>query len=73
MKKAGAIILIIGLVITVFTGLNFVTSEKVVDIGELEINAKRNHSLSWSPMVGVIVTSIGVGFYLLGNKKSLKA
>jgi hypothetical protein len=68
MKKAGIIILILGLLVTMFTGLNFVTREKVVDIGELEIHANKNHSLSWSPVIGVVMMAIGAGFYLLGSK-----
>ena len=37
MKKAGIIIIVIGLVITLITGFNFVTKEKVLDVGELQI------------------------------------
>ena len=69
MKKAGIIILIIGLVVTIVTGLTFVTREKVVDIGKLEINANKRHSLSWSPAVGVIIMTVGAGVYLTGAKK----
>jgi hypothetical protein len=69
MKKAGIIILIIGLVVTIVTGLSFVTREKVVDIGELEIHANKKHSLSWSPVVGVVMMAIGAGVYLVGTKK----
>ncbi len=69
MKNAGIIILIIGLVVTIVTGLTFVTREKVVDIGKLEINANKKHSLSWSPVVGVVMMAIGAGVYLTGTKK----
>ena len=69
MEKAGFIILIIGLVITIVTGLTFVTREKVVDIGKLEINANKKHSLSWSPVVGVVMMTIGAGVYVTGTKK----
>jgi hypothetical protein len=62
--------LIIGLAFTLFTGFSFVTMEKVVDIGKLEISAKMNHSISWSPTVGVIAIAIGAGLYLPGRKHS---
>jgi hypothetical protein len=52
-----------------YTGLTFVTREKVVDIGKLEINANKKHSLSWSPVVGVVMMTIGAGVYLTGTKK----
>jgi hypothetical protein len=46
-----------------------VTREKVVDIGKLKINGKKKHSLSWSPVVGVVMMTIGAGAYLTGTKK----
>jgi len=69
MKKAGIIILIVGLAVTFVTGLSFVTREQVVDIGKLEIKAKKKHSLSWSPVVGVVMMTIGAGVYLIGARK----
>ena len=69
MKKAGIIILMIGLVVTIVTGLTFVTREKVIDLGKLEINANKKHSLSWSPVVGVVMMTIGAGVYLTSTKK----
>jgi hypothetical protein len=69
MKRTGLVILIIGLIITLFTGFNFFTREKVVDIGELEIMANKKHSVAWSPWVGVAVMAVGAGVYLAGSKK----
>lgn len=69
MKNAGLIILVIGLLITIFTGFNFVTKKKVVDIGKLEITKDENHFLSWSPLVGIVVMVVGGAVYLLGAKK----
>lgn len=69
MKQSGIVILIIGLIITIFTGFNYFTREKVVDIGELEIMANKKHSMSWSPLVGVAVMAVGAGVYVIGMKK----
>ena len=38
MKTAGIILLVVGLLMTLYTGFTYVTKEKVVDIGELEIS-----------------------------------
>ena len=70
MKKTGIIIFVIGLIGTAFTGFNFVTREKVVDIGELEIMADKNHTLAWKPALGVAVMLVGGVVYLFGAKKS---
>lgn len=69
MKAAGIVIVVIGLLITLFTGFNFVTKKKVVDIGNLEITADKKHSVAWSPLVGIAVMVIGGGIYLYGAKK----
>ncbi len=69
MKKAGIIILVIGLVITLITGFNFVTKEKVLEVGELQITRDKQHSLAWSPVVGVVVMVIGGAVLLFGVHK----
>lgn len=73
MKKAGVIILVIGALITVFTGLNFTysTTENIVDAGNFQINQRKTHSLPWPPIIGIAVMAIGGGAYMLGIKRSL--
>ena len=68
MKNAGIIILVIGLLLTIFTTITFFTREKVVDIGEIEITAKNRHHVKWSPLIGVAVMAAG-GVVLLVSKK----
>jgi hypothetical protein len=46
-KTIGIIIMIIGLVMTLYTGFNYVTREKVVDIGKIEITADKDNAVSW--------------------------
>lgn len=69
MKKAGFITFALGLLITVFTGLNYVTQEVVVESGNLNITRDSNHGFSWSPLIGIAVMCIGVGIFVGGFKK----
>jgi len=69
MKRTGLIILVIGVLITVFTGFSFITREKVVDLGELEITQNKNHGITWSPIIGIVVMVVGGGIYLVGSGK----
>jgi hypothetical protein len=71
MKKTGAILFIIGVLITVFTVFPFTTSKKVVDIGDLEISQKETYSLPWKPIVGATIMAVGLCFYLIGTKRPL--
>ncbi len=71
MKKSGMIILIAGLLMTVYTGFNYVTTEKVVDLGELEITKDKQHTVQWQPYVGIAVMVIGGAILFVGRKETL--
>jgi hypothetical protein len=59
MKKAGIVIIILGLLLTIFTAFTYFTREKVVDLGTVEITANKRHHLKWSPLIGVAVMAVG--------------
>jgi len=59
MKNAGIVIVIIGLLLTIYTTFTCFTKEKVVDLGAIEITSDKPHHLSWSPLIGVAVMAIG--------------
>lgn len=52
-----------------YTGFNYVTTEKVVDLGPIEINKEKNHFVQWPPIVGVVLIIGGV-VLLVFDKKS---
>lgn len=59
MKTIGIILIIIGLVLTIFTAFTFFSKEKVVDLGKIEINKDKPHHISWSPIIGIVVMGVG--------------
>lgn len=69
LKTIGLIIVIIGLIMTLYNGFNFVTREKVVEIGDVQITRDKEQSASWSPFIGIGIMVIGGGVYLYGKKK----
>ncbi len=68
-KSVGFILIALGIVMMVYTGFNYVTTETVVDLGPIEINKDKNHFLGWSPIVGIVLLVAGV-IALLSNKRS---
>jgi uncharacterized membrane protein YdcZ (DUF606 family) len=68
-KSIGIALIIIGIVMTIYTGFNYVTREKVVDIGPLQINKENNHPVEWSPFIGVIVLVVG-GFLVIKSSNN---
>ena len=70
MKTAGILILIVGLLMTLYTGFTYVTQEKVVDLGELEITKDNQHNVHWQPYIGIGMMVIGGVVLILDRKKS---
>ncbi|MBU2062746.1 MAG: hypothetical protein KKH44_12975, partial [Bacteroidetes bacterium] len=59
-RSIGIAIIVIGAIMVFYTGFNYVTKEKVVDIGPIEINKEENHPVQWSPIVGVALLVGGI-------------
>ena len=58
---------------TLYTGFNYVTKEKVVDLGELQITKDKEHSVNWQPYLGIGVMIIGGVVLVMSRKKSVIA
>jgi hypothetical protein len=70
MKKLGLIIMVIGLAMAVFTGFDYFTREKVVDVGSIEITANKKHSLDWSPILGLVAAAVGAGLFFVSSRRA---
>ncbi len=55
----------------VYTGFNFVTTEKVVDLDPIKINQEKNHPVQWSPVVGIVLLDGGLVIIVRDKKKTL--
>ena len=68
-KTIGILLLAIGILMIAYTGFSYVTTEKVVDIGPIEINKEKNHSVQWPPIVGVVLLIGGIVVIAFDKKK----
>lgn len=68
-KTLGIVLIVIGIIMLAYTGFNYVTTEKVVDIGPIEINAQKNHTVNWPPVAGLVLIIGGVFIVALDKKK----
>jgi uncharacterized membrane protein YdcZ (DUF606 family) len=59
-RTLGIVLLAVGIVMMIFTGFKYVTKEKVVDLGPLEISADKKHSVEWTPIVGLVLIVGGI-------------
>lgn len=68
MKTLGIVLAVIGLMMMIYTGFNYVTKEKVVDLGPIEISKEKNHPVQWSPIVGVVLLVGGIVVIVISKK-----
>jgi len=68
LRPLGIALSIIGIVMIIYTGFNYVTTEKVVDLGPIKINAEKNHPVQWSPIVGIVLLVGGIVIVLIDKK-----
>jgi hypothetical protein len=66
-KGLGIALIAIGLLMTIYTGFNYVTTEKVVDLGPIKIEKEQNHPVQWTPIIGVIILAAG-GFLVVRSE-----
>lgn len=69
MKTLAIVILVVGILMTVFTGFTLITKKKVVDIGALEINKNEHTPIYWSPITGIVLIGVGAGLFLFSRQK----
>lgn len=68
LKITGIALIVIGIIMMAYTGFNFITSEKVVDLGPIKINKEVNHPVQWSPIIGGVILVGGI-VLITRNKK----
>ena len=69
-KTTGFVVLVLGIIMLLFSGFNYVTTEKVVDIGPVKINKEKNHTVQWSPIAGAALLISGLVIVAISKKKN---
>lgn len=68
-KILSIIILVIGVLMMMYTGFTYFTTENVVNIGSLHINKQKSHFISWPPIVGLLLFLCGILMFV--NRKKV--
>jgi hypothetical protein len=73
MKQAGIVILLVGLLMTLYSGFSYFTKEKVVDLGSIEITRDKEHAVDWQPYVGIGVMIAGGAILVFSKRRTITA
>ena len=68
-KTFAIILVVLGLIMMIYTGFTYATTEKVVDLGAIKINKEQNHFVHWPPVAGAISLVAGVLLFISAKKK----
>ena len=65
----GIILIILGVAALAYQGINYTTKDKVVDLGPLKVEAKREKTIPLPPIVGVAALVGGVVLIAVSARK----
>lgn len=69
MRTLGSILIILGVVGFLITGVSYTTSEKVIDMGPLQVEREEEHSLPITPVASGILVVVGGALTVVGIRR----
>jgi drug/metabolite transporter (DMT)-like permease len=62
----GIIIIVLGIVALAYQGISYVTHDKVIDMGPIQVSADRTHTIPIAPILGAVAIIAGVVLLAIG-------
>ncbi len=69
MKTFGIVLIVVGLIMLFVPGFDFITKEKVIDAGPIQVTADKKNEIGWPTYAGGVVAAIGVVLVFAAKKK----
>ncbi|HEV8616879.1 MAG TPA: DUF3185 domain-containing protein [Methylomirabilota bacterium] len=66
----GVILIVIGVIALAYQGITYTTKEKVVDLGPLKVETKREKTIPLPPILGGAALLSGVVLLIASSRKS---
>ncbi len=65
----GIVLIVLGVVALAYQGINYTTTEKVVDIGPLKVEAQKEKTIPLPPVLGGVAVAAGVVLLIVGARR----
>ena len=65
----GILLIILGVVALAYQGINYTTKDKVVDLGPLKVEAKRERTIPLPPVLGGLALAGGIVLVIVGARR----
>jgi UDP-N-acetylmuramyl pentapeptide phosphotransferase/UDP-N-acetylglucosamine-1-phosphate transferase len=69
MRAFAIILIVLGILMFVFTGFNYQTQKRVVDVGPIQIDKTENHNIGWPAYAGGFALLAGIVILFAAKKK----
>ncbi len=63
------ILIVVGIAALAYQGITYMTREKVVDIGPIEVTAEKTNTIPLPPIVGALALAGGIVLLVVGRKE----
>jgi hypothetical protein len=70
MKTLAVILMILGALAVAYQGFSYVTREKIIDVGPVEVSAEKQKTVFLPPVLGAIVLVTGVALLLTSSRRA---
>jgi hypothetical protein len=64
----GIVLIILGVLALAYQGITYTTREKVVDVGPLKVETKREKTIPLPPVLGGLALAAGVVLVIVGSR-----
>jgi hypothetical protein len=65
----GVILIVLGVVALAYQGITYTSKEKVVDLGPLKVEAKREKTIPLPPVLGGLALAGGIVLLIVGSRR----
>ena len=65
----GVILIVLGVIALAYQGITYTSKEKVVDLGPLKVEAKREKTIPLPPILGGLALAGGIVLLIVGSRR----
>ncbi|MDN3671117.1 hypothetical protein QWY93_18065 [Echinicola jeungdonensis] len=69
MKILGVVLIVLGIIMFIITGVSYTTEEKIIDAGPIQLSTEKEKDINWPPYAGGISIAAGIIVLALSRKK----
>ena len=70
MKTIGIVLIILGVLVVGYQGFSYITRDKVVDLGPVEITKEKTKTVYLPPVLGVVALVAGIALLVSGSRST---